>query len=239
MITDTALYADVVLPATTFLEHYDFVKAYGPITLQLARPVIEQVGESRPNAEVFAELIRRVGLERDGDPAGELEAMLQMLDGLPEPHGDELRAQCDGDAPFDGRPVQFVDVLPRTRIRRSTCFPRISIARRRSDCMDFSQTRRPTVSPGADLAGQRANGQLDARRAAAARRAAGHAPEDAAARDIEDGEIVRMFNDQGEVRIAGARDAARAARAPSRCPKACGGATSPTASRRTRSCRIR
>ena len=33
--TDTARYADVVLPATTFLEHYDIAKSYGPITLQL------------------------------------------------------------------------------------------------------------------------------------------------------------------------------------------------------------
>ena len=41
VMTDTALYADVLLPATTFLEHYDYAKAYGPIALQLARPVIE------------------------------------------------------------------------------------------------------------------------------------------------------------------------------------------------------
>ena len=49
--TDTARYADVVLPATTFLEHYDIAKAYGPITLQLVRPVIEPVGEARTNAD--------------------------------------------------------------------------------------------------------------------------------------------------------------------------------------------
>ena len=35
VLTDTAAYADVVLPATTFLEHYDFARGYGPITLQL------------------------------------------------------------------------------------------------------------------------------------------------------------------------------------------------------------
>ena len=35
VMTDTALYADVVLPATTFLEGYDFAKAYGPINLEL------------------------------------------------------------------------------------------------------------------------------------------------------------------------------------------------------------
>ena len=41
VLTDTARYADVVLPATTFLEHYDIAKGYGPISLQLVRPVIE------------------------------------------------------------------------------------------------------------------------------------------------------------------------------------------------------
>ena len=60
-MTDTALYADVVLPATTFLEGYDIAKGYGPLTLQLGRPVIDQVGESRSNAEVFAELAQAAG----------------------------------------------------------------------------------------------------------------------------------------------------------------------------------
>ena len=49
VFTDTARYADVVLPATTFLENYDIAKGYGPISLQLVRPVIEPVGEARPN----------------------------------------------------------------------------------------------------------------------------------------------------------------------------------------------
>ena len=62
VMTDTALYADVVLPATTFLEGYDFAKAYGPITMDLARPVIDAVGEARPNADVFGELCTRLGL---------------------------------------------------------------------------------------------------------------------------------------------------------------------------------
>ena len=59
VMTDTALYADVILPATTFLEGYDFAKAYGPLSLQLGRPVIDTVGESRSNADVFADLATR------------------------------------------------------------------------------------------------------------------------------------------------------------------------------------
>ena len=62
VFTDTARYADVVLPATTFLEHYDIAKGYGPITLQLVRPVIQPEGEARPNAEVFSELAERLGI---------------------------------------------------------------------------------------------------------------------------------------------------------------------------------
>ena len=56
VMTDTALYADVVLPNTTFLEGYDFAKAYGPIHMDLGRPVIDAVGEARSNADVFGEL---------------------------------------------------------------------------------------------------------------------------------------------------------------------------------------
>ncbi len=62
VFTDTARYADVVLPATTFLEHYDIAKGYGPITLQLVRPVIEPRGEARSNADVFSELAERLGV---------------------------------------------------------------------------------------------------------------------------------------------------------------------------------
>src|SRR5919107_1234511 len=62
VFTDTARYADVVLPSTTFLENYDIAKGYGSISLQLVRPVIEPVGESRPNAEVFSDLASRLKL---------------------------------------------------------------------------------------------------------------------------------------------------------------------------------
>src|SRR5678815_4959258 len=57
VMTDTARYADVILPATTFLEGYDLVRGYGPISLRLGKPVIEAVGEARPNADVFGELL--------------------------------------------------------------------------------------------------------------------------------------------------------------------------------------
>src|SRR2546423_12933289 len=72
VMTDTALYADAVLPATTFLEGYDFAKAYGTIYLELARPAIDAVGEARSNADVFGELCARLGLLAEEEPRGEL-----------------------------------------------------------------------------------------------------------------------------------------------------------------------
>lgn len=60
--TDTADYADVLLPATTFLEHPDLYTAYGHYHLQWAEPVVEPEGEARPNSWVFRELSRRLGL---------------------------------------------------------------------------------------------------------------------------------------------------------------------------------
>ena len=68
VMTDTALYADIVLPATTFLEGYDFARAYGPINLDLVLPVVDVVGESRTNADVFGELCARLGVLGGGEP---------------------------------------------------------------------------------------------------------------------------------------------------------------------------
>jgi len=61
--TDTADFADIVLPATTTLEHYDIHKAYGHLYLSLSRPAIAPEGESRPNTEVFRLLAARLGLD--------------------------------------------------------------------------------------------------------------------------------------------------------------------------------
>ena len=61
--TDTADYADIVLPATTFLEHTDLYLAYGHYHLQLARPALPAPGECRSNVEVFRALALRMGFD--------------------------------------------------------------------------------------------------------------------------------------------------------------------------------
>ncbi len=54
--TDTADYADIVLPATTQLEHFDLLRAYGHLHVLLNRPAIAPLGEARPNSRIFRDL---------------------------------------------------------------------------------------------------------------------------------------------------------------------------------------
>ena len=62
-LTDTADYADIVLPATTQLEHYDVHKSYGHLYVLANNPAITPVGESLPNSEVFRRLAARMGFD--------------------------------------------------------------------------------------------------------------------------------------------------------------------------------
>lgn len=61
--TDTADHADILLPATTFLEHTDIYLAYGHYHLQLARPALAAPGETKSNVEVFRLLAQRIGFD--------------------------------------------------------------------------------------------------------------------------------------------------------------------------------
>src|SRR5438034_2555149 len=83
--TDTADYADILLPATTFLEHTDLYYAYGHYYLQLARPALPAPGEARSNTEVFRALAARMGLD---DPC------------FRDSDDDMIRTLLDSDHPF-------------------------------------------------------------------------------------------------------------------------------------------
>ncbi len=61
--TDTADYADIVLPCTTFLEDTDLYTAYGHYYLQLARPALPAPGEAKSNVEIFRLLAARMGFD--------------------------------------------------------------------------------------------------------------------------------------------------------------------------------
>lgn len=61
LMSDTAKYADILLPATSQMENLDLNTAYGHLYIQLNQPAIAPLGESRPNIEVQHELARRMG----------------------------------------------------------------------------------------------------------------------------------------------------------------------------------
>jgi anaerobic selenocysteine-containing dehydrogenase len=201
VMTDTARYADVVLPATTFLEGYDLARGYGPISLRLGQPVIERIGESRPNADVFGELLERLDLVNAGEPSGELEEMLDVIAHMPPAIGEDLREIGAATPPFGGRPIQFRDVWPLTSDGKADLYPEaleadapaglygyqpdpatpafpltlISPASERTITSTLSELPRPEVRL-----------QMN--------------PADAEQRALKDGDSVRMFNDLGEVR---------------------------------------
>jgi anaerobic selenocysteine-containing dehydrogenase len=72
-LTDTAAMADIVLPATTFLEHDDMYTSGGHTHLQVARKVVEPVGEARSNHFVHCELAKRLGAKHRGFEMSEWE----------------------------------------------------------------------------------------------------------------------------------------------------------------------
>ena len=59
--TDTADYADYILPATTQLEHWDIHGSYGHTDVLLNRPAIVPLGQAKPNTQIFRELAARMG----------------------------------------------------------------------------------------------------------------------------------------------------------------------------------
>ncbi len=78
--TDTADYADWLLPATTQLEHWDVHASYGHLYVTLNRPSIEPVGESLPNSEIFRRLAARLGFDEPEFRDSDLDLIRQALD---------------------------------------------------------------------------------------------------------------------------------------------------------------
>ena len=62
-LTDTADYADILLPATTQLEHFDLHKTYGHRYIVANNPAIAPVGQALPNSEIFRRIARAIGFE--------------------------------------------------------------------------------------------------------------------------------------------------------------------------------
>jgi anaerobic selenocysteine-containing dehydrogenase len=76
---DTADYADILLPVTTFLEHTDLYFAYGHYYLQLARPALPAPAETLSNVEIFRALAKRMGFTEPCFDASEDDLMRALL----------------------------------------------------------------------------------------------------------------------------------------------------------------
>jgi anaerobic selenocysteine-containing dehydrogenase len=200
--TDTARWADLVLPATHFLEHAELVRGYGSYVFHESRPVVVPAGEARSNPEVFAALVERLGLDRPGDPstAGELTgALLRRF--------ERIRGELDRDGvavpDFGSAPIQFVDTFPQTPDRKIHLVPEALDRESARGLYAFldepGDGRYPLalISPASSRRISSTLGELDRGQAALEIH-----PLDAEPRGIASGDAVRVWNDLGEVRVA-------------------------------------
>ncbi|MEM7587887.1 MAG: molybdopterin-dependent oxidoreductase, partial [Acidobacteriota bacterium] len=202
VMTDTARYADVILPATTFLEHHEMRRGYGTFAMMEGKPVIQPVGESRPNYEVFSDLCRRLGLTRDSDP----ETPAELVEGLlsQSDRGPELRAALDDPGiaypALGANPVQFVDHFPGTPDRRVHLVPQALDEEAPHGLYTYQQDpatdQAPLalISPSTNRTVSSTFGQLVREQIAVELN-----PRDAEARGLSSGDSVRVFNGSGSV----------------------------------------
>jgi anaerobic selenocysteine-containing dehydrogenase len=204
--TDTADYADYILPATTQLEHWDIHTTYGHTDVLLNRPAIAPVGQARSNTDVFRALAKRMGFNdpcfADDDltmarqafgDAISFDALLDKgfatapladapfaLGKFPTPSGKcEFFSQRLADAGQDGLP----DYLPNYEVPQSgDAYPLAMIS---PPARNFLNSSFVNVKSLRDIEGEPL---LEM-----------HA-DDAAARGITTGDTVRIFNDRGSYR---------------------------------------
>jgi anaerobic selenocysteine-containing dehydrogenase len=203
VMTDTARYADLLLPATTFLEHRELRRGYGAMRMIDARPAVAPVGEARPNYEVFAELLRRLDLAHPEDPVTPDALVAAVVEHSADPRAiaDELTHQGMASLSGGATPIQFVDAFPSTPDRKVALVPPVLDAAAPAGLHGYipdPATREhplALISPAQGRTISSTFGQLV------------HAqvplemhPDDAGARGIADGDQVRVWNDLGEVR---------------------------------------
>ena len=204
--TDTADYADYILPATTQLEHWDIHLSYGHTDVVLNRPAVAPVGESKANTQIFRELAQRMGFD---DPcfSEDDESLCRLAYGSRVDY-EELLARGFStlpiaDAPFaqGGFPTpsgkceffserlarQGLDGLPDhvPNYEASGTSTRYPLAMISPPARNFLNSTFVNVRSLRDIEGEPL---LEI-----------HA-EDAAARGITSGAVVRVFNDRGEYR---------------------------------------
>ena len=201
--TDTADYADYILPATTQLEHWDIHTSYGHTDVLLNRPAIPPVGQARTNTAIFRALAQRLGFDdpcfQEDDESlcrsaigapQDFELLLKQgffsLDlpdapfaqgGFPTPSGKcEFFSQRLADMGLDGLP----DHVPNYEVAQA--HGRYPLAMISPPARNFLNSSFVNLQSLRDI---EAEPVLEMH------------PHDAAARGIANGAVVRVFNDRG------------------------------------------
>jgi anaerobic selenocysteine-containing dehydrogenase len=211
--TDTVDFADIVLPAPTFLEYLDLYKSYGHHYLQIGRPVIEPLGEAKPNLEVFQLLARRMGFEEPCFRLSESEIMREALDS-PSP----FLAGLDFSKLQSGETVKL-NVPDGANGGRHFSTPSGKIEFYSDSMAQLGLDPLPSYTPcseGAEACTENSHhplqllvppavhflnttfGAVEEQRRRMGRPTLKIHPEDAEARGINGGDQVRVFNDRGE-----------------------------------------
>ncbi len=194
-MTDTARHADVVLPATTQLEHLDVVFSWGHHYVTFNEPAIAPLGEAKAVTETFRLLAARLGLDdpcfADSDEALVAELLEGTgMDGLrergwrkvdlgqgPTPHAD------GGFGTASGRVALHADYRPPAEVADAALAERFPLA---------------LVTPKTHLFLNSTFANQPRQHAAQPQPEIVIHPADAAARGVEDGVRVRVFNDRGD-----------------------------------------
>ncbi len=108
-MTETAAMADIVLPATMFLEHEDIYIAGGHTFLQVAKPVIEPLEDARPNHFVICELAKRLGAKHPGFEMTSWELIDETLVRSGYPSAEKIHANRWLDCALDFEDAHFLN----------------------------------------------------------------------------------------------------------------------------------
>lgn len=207
--TDTSDYADILLPATTQLEHWDVHGSYGHLHVLLNEPAIAPLGESRPNTQVFRDLARLWGLPREIWDNTDTDLIREVLAPMPQitleslrEHGPQRLDLPDPYAPYaEGRfgtpsgKCEFVS----ERMARLGLDPVPNYTPPHEDPQILGATPFPLqmVTPPEPSFLNSSFVNVEALRLAAGEPKLRIHPIDAAGRGIRTGDPVRVFNDRG------------------------------------------
>ncbi len=206
--TDTAGFADVVLPAASFLEFDDLVSSYFNLTISAQAKAAEPIGVSLPNQEIFRRLARAMGYSEPELYESDADIIANVLRQVGLDGGFEALAE-KGTATLYAEPViQFADM------KLATPSGRIEIASARAESRGHPRLPEPHADPRpADgrlrllspaspwlMNDSYANDARIAERLGAATVAL-H-PDDAAARGLAEGDAVRLANATGSIALA-------------------------------------